>query len=279
MPSIASRPLAGHPLIARLPGLFTRTRHAIGRIGHRWTWPTSAEPTIFHITHHKAGSQWIHRIFQTLAYDRVVLPEVLNNQFLRQPVKRGAIYPTLYVTREQFEGVARPRPSRHFVVIRDLRDTLVSLYFSLKNSHKLLTDLMRTRRTVLNELSQEDGLLYLIDCGLTPMAQVQWSWVTARVERIRYEDLLARDEEILTGLLLDHCRMKLDPNHLRDVIRSHRFEVQAGRKPGNEDTQAHERKGIAGDWRNYFTDKVATEFKRCYGSLLVATGYEKGFAW
>jgi lipopolysaccharide transport system ATP-binding protein len=55
--------------------------------------------------------------------------------------------------------------------------------------------------------------------------------------------------------------------------------MQAGRKPGNEDTQAHERKGIAGDWRNYFTDRVSTEFKRCYGSLLVATGYEKGFSW
>jgi hypothetical protein len=279
MPSAAARPLAGRPLIARLPGLFARTRHALGHLGLGLAWPTPSEPTIFHVTHHKAGSQWIHRIFQTLAYDRVVLPEVLNNQFLKQPVKSGSIYPTLYITREQFESVSRPRHSRHFVVIRDLRDTLVSLYFSLKNSHKLLTDLMRTRRTVLNELSQEDGLLYLIDCGLTPMAQVQWSWVTARVERIRYEDLLARDEEILTGLLLDHCRLKLDPNHLRDVIRSHRFEVQAGRQPGNEDTRAHERKGIAGDWRNYFTDKVATEFKRCYGSLLVATGYEKGFAW
>ena len=118
MPSIASRPLAGHPLIARLPGLFTRTRHAIGRIGHRWTWPTSAEPTIFHITHHKAGSQWIHRIFQTLAYDRVVLPEVLNNQFLRQPVKRRAIYPHRHA--QAVRGRGPTAPSRHFVVIRDL---------------------------------------------------------------------------------------------------------------------------------------------------------------
>ena len=182
---------------------------------------------MFHITHHKAGSQWIHRIFQTLAYDRVVLPEVLNNQFLSRPVKRGAIYPTLYVTREQFEGVARPR---HFAAFRrhprPARHARVAL-LQPEEQPQVADRFDATRRTVLNELSQEDGLLYLIDCGLTPMAQVQWSWVTARVERIRYEDLLARDEEILTGLLLDHCRMKLDPNHLRDVIRSHRFEVQA----------------------------------------------------
>lgn len=279
MPPAVARTPIGRPLIARLPGLFAWTRPTLGRLRRGLAWPTPSDPTVFHVTHHKAGSQWIHRIFQTLAYERVVLPEVLNNQFLNQPVKRGAIYPTLYVTREQFESVSRPRHSRHFVVIRDLRDTLISLYFSLKNSHKLLTDLMRTRRTALNELNQEDGLLYLIDCGLTPMAQVQWSWVTARVERIRYEDLLVRDEAILAGLLLDYCRLKVNPGRLREVIRSHRFEAQAGRKPGDEDALAHERKGIAGDWRNYFTDRVATEFKRCYGSLLVATGYEQGFSW
>jgi lipopolysaccharide transport system ATP-binding protein len=238
-----------------------------------------ASPTIFHITHHKAGSQWINRIFQALAFERMVLPEVQNHQFLHKPVEAGRIYPTLYITREQFESVALPRHWRRFVMIRDLRDTLVSLYFSLKHSHKLLTDLMRARRTALNELSEEEGLLYLIDCGLTPMAQVQWSWYAAREEVIRYEDLLQRDEEILARVLLGHCRLGVEPQRLREVIRAQRFEAQSGRKPGTEDTHAHERKGIAGDWRNHFTDRVRAEFKRCYGSLLIATGYEKNFNW
>jgi hypothetical protein len=236
-------------------------------------------PTIFHITHHKAGSQWLNRIFQTLAFDRLVLPEVQNHQFLHRPIAAGRIYPTLYITHEQFESVALPRCWRRFVVIRDLRDTLISLYFSMKHSHRLLTDLMRTRRAVLNELSQEDGLLYLIDCGLTPMAQVQWSWRSARESIIRYEELLQRDEQILSRVLLDHCRLDITPKRLREVVRSHRFEAQSGRKPGTEDAQAHERKGIAGDWRNHFTDRVRAEFKRCYGSLLIATGYEKDFNW
>jgi hypothetical protein len=163
--------------------------------------------------------------------------------------------------------------------VRDLRDTLVSLYFSLKHSHKLLTDVMRARRTALTELTREDGLLYLIECGLTPMAQVQWSWLAAGEELVKYEDLLARDEEILGRILLDHCRLDVDRGRFREVVRAHRFEAQSGRKPGTEDAHAHERKGIAGDWRNYFTDKVRAEFKRYYGSLLVATGYETNFNW
>ena len=58
---------------------------------------------------------------------------VQNHQFLHKPMGAGRIYPTLYITREQFESV--PPPLAGFVVIRDLRDTLVSLYFSLKHSH------------------------------------------------------------------------------------------------------------------------------------------------
>jgi lipopolysaccharide transport system ATP-binding protein len=108
---------------------------------------------------------------------------------------------------------------------------------------------------------------------------VQWSWHAAREEVIRYEDLLERDEEILTRVLHGHCRLDVPMERLREAIRAHRFEAQAGRQRGTEDAHAHERKGIAGDWRNHFTDRVRAEFKRCYGSLLVATGYEKGFNW
>lgn len=236
-------------------------------------------PAIFHITHHKAGSQWLNRIFQAIAIDRMVLPEVQNRQFLQKPVGAGRVYPTLYITREQFASVALPRYWRRFVIVRDLRDTLVSLYFSLKHSHKILTEAMRSRRAVLAESSEEDGLLYLIECGLTPMAQVQWSWHSAGERLIRYEELLERDEEILMPLLLGHCRLPVEPERLRGVIRSHRFEAQSGRTRGTEDAHAHERKGIAGDWRNHFTDKVRAEFKRCYGSVLIATGYEKDFHW
>jgi hypothetical protein len=254
-------------------GVVNRVSRLFGAAGR------AAGPTVFHVTHHKAGSQWVHRLLQALAFDRLVLPEVQNNQFLNRPVEAGKIYPTLYVTREQFESVRLPRHWRRFVVIRDLRDTLVSLYFSLKNSHKVLTDRIRSRRATLSELSQEDGLLLLAECDLTPMAQVQWSWLAAGEELIKYEDLLVHDEEILARVLLGHCRLNVDRGRFREVVRANRFEALSGRKPGAEDAHAHERKGIAGDWRNYFTDRVRAEFKRCYGSLLVATGYEKNFDW
>jgi hypothetical protein len=239
----------------------------------------AALPTIFHVTHHKAGSQWINRIFHELAYERLVMPEVDSAQFLTKPIVPGGIYPTVYITREQFESVPLPKHWHRFVVIRDLRDALVSLYFSLKHSHALLTDTSRVRRAIIGELSVEDGLLFVTENLLAGLAQVQWSWYAAGEELIKYEDLLERDEEILARVLLHQCNLKIDPIRFHDVIRENRFEARCGRKPGEEDLKSHERKGVAGDWQNHFTDKIAKAFKDRFGSLLVATGYEKGFNW
>ena len=49
--------------------------------------------------------------------------------------------------------------------------------------------------------------MFVMDRRLPEMAQIQWSWVAAGEELIRYEDLLTRDEEILARVLLDHCRL------------------------------------------------------------------------
>src|SRR5262249_10799430 len=72
----------------------------------------SGPPTVFHIPHHKSGSQWIHRILLPLAGERLVAPEVENAQFLDRPIEPGKVYPTVYVTREQFDTVRTPPNSR-----------------------------------------------------------------------------------------------------------------------------------------------------------------------
>ena len=55
------------------------------RRAFRWT-TTSTPLTVFHLTHHKAGSQLINRILHALVPGRVIDPEVFNGHFLRKPV-------------------------------------------------------------------------------------------------------------------------------------------------------------------------------------------------
>ncbi|HVS27089.1 MAG TPA: Wzt carbohydrate-binding domain-containing protein [Burkholderiales bacterium] len=163
--------------------------------------------TIIHVTHWKAGSQWIHRILNECVPDLVVTPRLNQTQFLTSPIQLGKVYPTVYVTKAQFDRTHLPPNTRRFVVIRDLRDTLVSAYFSMKISHPALESGPPHLRTVLQSLSQEDGMLYMIEEWLPPCADIQTSWLEADEPLIRYEDLLEHDLAILEAVLLDRCQL------------------------------------------------------------------------
>jgi len=236
--------------------------------------------TIFHVTHWKAGSQWIYQILQHCAPDRIVEPQVGESQFLHHPLQAGKIYPTVYVTKQQFDQVLKPEGSRRFVIIRDLRDTLISAYFSIKVSHSLQTWMQDYQRAALQSMTIEDGLIYLMDEWLTGCARIQLSWIEADEPILHYEDLLDRDVEVLERVLLDECQLGVSRDLLREAILANRFEhLAGGRARGQEEITAHARKGISGDWRNYFTERVKRAFKIRYGSLLVASGHERDLHW
>ena len=255
--------------------------HLIKRRSHCLPLPPEAKiPTIFHVTHHKAGSQWVHAILHTLAYHHLVLPELFSQHFLQKPIQAGKIYPTVYITYQQFHSVTLPSAYRRFVIIRDLRDTLISAYFSLKFSHEILHSHQALLRQKLQEMNMEEGLIYLIDSWLISRAMMQWSWLAAGERLYKYEELLEHDEELFDEIFRKVCRLPVTRQQVREAVRINRFEARTkGRPRGVEDVHAHERKGIASDWRNYFTPAVKDHFNRRYGSLLIATGYEKDFNW
>ncbi len=265
-------------LVGRVASLVKEPLDALRAVRNRFRREV-VPPAVFHITHHKAGSQWVLRILHGLVHERYVQPEVECSHFLNKPLVTSGIYPTVYVTREQFESVQLPKPWKRFVVIRDIRDTLVSLYFSIKHSHPILTDRTLDRRAFYAAMSVEQGLLHLAENRLGGVAQIQWSWLAAGDRLIKYEELLTRDLEILEDVLLKQCQLNVTPERLREVVLANRFEAKAGRKRGEENIKSHERKGVSGDWRNHFTDKIAKAVKERFGSLLIATGYEKTDRW
>jgi hypothetical protein len=241
-----------------------------------------SEPTVFHITHWKAGSQWVHRLLHRLAFHRLILPTQTQAQFFDRPIAAGKIYPTLYVTKEEFDVVAVPTDHRRFLIIRDLRDTLVSLYFSRKVSHvapEVGQEAFFEERRRLCELPKEDGMLEVFET-FPMVAGIQQSWVAAGEPFVRYEDLLNNDLEIFHDVLVRHCELKVSRQELVEAVLDNRFErITGGRRRGQEDLAAHERKGIHGDWKHHFTERITRAFKERYGGALVAAGYERDFAW
>lgn len=242
----------------------------------------STSPTILHVTHWKAGSQWLHKILHACRPDLTIVPPADARQFMKMPLQAGKIYPTAYVTREEFDQLQLPPNSRRFVVIRDLRDTLVSGYFSLKYSHAVEGHgAVRKLRGMLEAIDGMEAGLIALSCGwLRENAKIQESWCDSGERVLRYEDLLVHDLDLLEPVLLDRCELPVAREHFRDCVRAMRFEnLTGGRKRGTEDRGAHERNGIAGGWREHFTPRVKQVFKSLWGDVLIKTGYEKDMNW
>jgi lipopolysaccharide transport system ATP-binding protein len=271
----------------------------------------SVLPTVFHITHYKSGSQWVLQVLRECAPDRFVTPHVDLGQFYKTPLIPGAIYPTVYVSFSNFQNTVYPSldinerayrysetdevavknwynfsvkksPVRKFVVIRDLRDTLVSLYFSIKVSHALISSQLADGRRKLNELDFEEGFLQILKPRGEIQANIQASW-KAPCEQgeallLRYEDMIA-DETGAFEKIIAHCEIDIPRTQLHEIIQRNSFLNRTGRKPGEEDVSSHFRKGISGDWENHFTDRIKTKFKQEFGQHLIETGYEKDLNW
>lgn len=234
-------------------------------------------PTVFHITHYKSGSQWVYNVLQASSPERIMPPRIEVAQFLGQNVIQGMIYPTLYVTREAFETVSIPENHIKFVTMRDLRDSIVSWYFSASKSHREDPNLLQVRGK-LNSESRNAGLQIAMRGQGKMTAAFQLSWMNSDALVVRYEDLL-EDEQLYFRRIMRHCRIGISDKRLQDVVNLFSFDKRSGRRRGSEDTTSHLRKGVHGDWANHLTGELLEEFKEYFDDVLIATGYEKDRDW
>jgi len=96
---------------------------------------------------------------------------------------------------------------------------------------------------------------------------------------VRYEALLERPAEEI-GRLLRFLGADDGEETVRRCIETTSFErLSKGRKRGEEDSLAFYRKGVAGDWKNVFTERDKQIFKEAAGELLIELGYERDDDW
>lgn len=96
---------------------------------------------------------------------------------------------------------------------------------------------------------------------------------------IRYEDMIARPKDTLRGVL-EWLGVESTDANLERLLDLGKFERHSGgRLPGQGDNGAEWRKGIVGDWRNYFGPEQRQAFKAIAGELLVELGYAQNLDW
>jgi hypothetical protein len=245
---------------------------------------TTAPPPLlpaFHITHWKAGSEWLRAVLRNLAPDRFVQRRQMHAHLYEDPLQEAGLYSPVYLHRPEFLRLITVT-HRRVVVIRDLRDTLVSWYFSARYSHGINANPgLAAKRAQLEQLDQENGLLYMLEHSLPAAARIQSSWARFAPGEviIRYEDLWA---DPCTGFsrVCENLGIVALPETLEGIVRQMSFEARSGgRKPGEEDVHSHFRKGTPGDWRNHFTPRLTEAFKARFADTLVQTGYETTSDW
>ena len=94
---------------------------------------------------------------------------------------------------------------------------------------------------------------------------------------VRYEDLL-EDSQSQMKRLFEFLGVEQTPEVLDRIIQENSFEKITGRSRGQEDSSVFHRKGVAGDWKEVFTDRDRQTFETTAGDLLAELGYENGGA-
>jgi len=246
---------------------------------------------IYHCSVYRTGSQWIKRLFSDwrifqwsglqyeFQYQRIFgtpdCPDrTVPQEFpFQQPFAPHKIE-SVYASYTGYLRLPKPESYRTFYIVRDPRDIVVSHYFASRR------DAARNPQGEISQRMQnpDTGLLLMIDM-LAEMAlyAALRSWIDAaddeRVLVLRFEDLIGPGQFQRFQQLLTHCDIAMPDETLKTFLAAHSFEaLSGGRQPGQEDLNAHYRKGVAGDWRNHLTGQRLDYFYAVTGDLVSRLG-------
>lgn len=222
----------------------------------------------------KSGGSWFSQM----------ISEYLNIPFPRNqmPRLRSSIMHGHYLYFPTMKNI--------IVIFRDGRDVLLSFYFHSFFENELfnhaLVDQMR-RELPFNDYNDvENNLPKFIRYKFTKKwpPQFTWSqfvdsWLVRDVATIKYEELLQNPVESFGSALEKLFDKKANYDFISKIVEKYSFRNMSKRNPGYENRSSFLRKGIAGDWKNYFSKEARELFDYYAGEQLIELGYEKDRSW
>lgn len=253
----------------------------------------SRNKTIYHCCIQKTASQWFRQVLNDplIRRSNKLLHYSPSENFITKDVEilkkldklpTGVIISPFYIRFPDFSAMEKPDAYKAFFVARDPRDLIVSNYFSLKYSHTPYHPYIIEMRKKLNSMSLNNGIKDIISSSTEGIKLTLKGWFNQKSEKImliKYEDMFGDNQTAIFSDLLKHCGINLTDNTIASILKRYSFKNICGREQGSEDVKHHYRKGVAGDWKNYFSDEHKNLFKKLSGDLLVKCGYEKDNSW
>lgn len=99
-----------------------------------------------------------------------------------------------------------------------------------------------------------------------------------RVMKVRYEDFFSNHSTLIASA--NACGVSIDLADIQKTSNKWNFEkVSRGRVAGIEDKSSHFRKGVSGDYKDYFGAIHYTLARKHFGQGLIDLGYETSYNW
>jgi len=235
---------------------------------------------IFCATLPKSGSSWLSNMLSSIKGFDQFTPyewELDNHDISLETFKRYR--KRLGVIKGHTRGrinnvnVLRTLNLKYIITLRDPRDKIISEYWYIKKlpGH---WDFNNVNTMTLNEF-----INYKLESNEYKTETIDWveEWLKNRdVEKsmiIKYEDLLADTFGIFQGII-SFLDINLSTTEIKLIIDRNNFKKISGRKPGEEDTKNFLRKGIAGEWKEVFTNEQKEMFTKIGEHLIEKLGYK-----
>ncbi len=180
-------------------------------------------------------------------------------------------------------------------LMRDGRDVMVSYYFhrlrSFDTKYKSKTEKWARQvfgTSCASKLNDVRAFLpKFIEYEMNHPSDIKQNWSQhvgdwfgrPGVVCVKYEDLLADAVKVLACAVEEATGKSVDEVCVAETVDKFSFERMSGRKRGEEDRKSAIRKGVSGDWKNYFSREAGEIFNQYAGKMLVDLGYEESTEW
>lgn len=176
--------------------------------------------------------------------------------------------------------------NRTIYIMRDPRDVVVSYYWHvLRKGGAGQRDVESTMRVTMTQENIQQNLPAMIEylqlgrCGAKAYSHHIAHALANNYIIIKYEDLLNDCFNTLSEALSRLSGVTVNEDRLRETVSRHTFEAETGRPQGVAAPDNYIRKGISGDWKNYFTDEAIRVLDKYCGETMVKLGYESDRTW
>jgi hypothetical protein len=213
----------------------------------------------------KCGGTWVSRLIATYLQRNRALGSTMIVRS-KSVLQKHVMYRSYY--------------DRVIVVLRDPRDVFVSFYYH-EIYHKKDAVLMKNmgyNSRLTDHENFKNYLVYKINHPSETSPGFSYSdfynsWSRRNnVHIVHYEQLHNSPAKILAGIIR-FLNSDVDPRRIKQAIGRHSFKNITGREEGEEDRYSHKRKGIIGDWKNYFTEDMCKFLEEKEYELFKQTTY------